>query len=72
MRFFSVTFLLGLVLAFLAFCSTTAEGTHQPHLRVRRGGGCPIPGSCVKSCQDSGRKSGTCVGPRRSNCVCTD
>nr|XP_054933233.1 uncharacterized protein LOC129387747 [Dermacentor andersoni] len=70
MRFFSVLFLLGLLVAFLTLASATEDESTEPHLRVRRGFGCPISDFCHKHCLSIGRRGGYCGGKWKLTCIC--
>ncbi|XP_075535318.1 defensin-1-like [Dermacentor variabilis] len=70
MRFFSVLFLLGLLVALLTLASATEDESTEPHLRVRRGFGCPISDFCHKHCLSIGRRGGYCGGKWKLTCIC--
>uniref|UniRef100_A0A023GBQ6 Putative tick defensins 1 n=1 Tax=Amblyomma triste TaxID=251400 RepID=A0A023GBQ6_AMBTT len=67
----SVVFLLVLLIGFLTLTSGEEEKGLQPHLRVRRGFGCPFNMRCFRHCKRRlRRRGGYCGGRFKLTCIC--
>ncbi|KAL3213670.1 hypothetical protein MRX96_007689 [Rhipicephalus microplus] len=62
----AITLLAALTVFTLMNCGIEAAG-NQPHLRIRRGTGCPDLGQCFVSCYKEGHIGGYCI---LLSCVC--
>uniref|UniRef100_A0A1E1X0B1 Putative tick defensins 1 n=1 Tax=Amblyomma aureolatum TaxID=187763 RepID=A0A1E1X0B1_9ACAR len=69
----AVLFLLVLLTVSLTLASEVNEKSEEPHLRVRRGFGCPANAPCFFHCRfvlGNGRRGGYCGGRFKQTCYC--